>query len=207
MKNIVLLALTLVANLSCIPISHNELINDPDVLRVFNKEEISSLGLILNFFDSLILENSEKVQDINQSYYQYFETIENSESIIDLSEHMGLANSNVTKSLINKLKVSGIFSEIWKYNYRIDFTTKDTLSVGLELNQQGKYMQLLELLGKSNNYFLEYTKHLQNSGTISPSNIAQFMKYYREVEFHRGVNRLAFAIHYISIVSVEEYKK
>lgn len=61
------------------------------------------------FFDSFILENTEKAQDINQSYYQYFETIKNSESIEDLSVHIGIANSNVTKSLIKKLKDRKIF--------------------------------------------------------------------------------------------------
>lgn len=50
MKNIVLFTLALVINLSCIPISHMELTNDPDVLKIFNKEEISSLELIVNFF-------------------------------------------------------------------------------------------------------------------------------------------------------------
>ena len=203
----ILLILSMVVNLSCIPISHMELKNDPDVLMVFNKEEIPSIELIVNFFDSFIVENTEKAQDINQSYYQYFETIENSESIEDLSIHIGLSNSDVTKALIRKLKDREIFYEIWNYSYGYDFQTKDTLSVELELNQRGKYVQLLKLLGKNNDYFLEYDKHLQSSGTISPSNIAQFMKYFREVEFQKDVNRLVFAVHYITIVSGEEYKK
>lgn len=207
MKNIVLFTLALVINLSCIPISHMELTNDPDVLKIFNKEEISSLELIVNFFDSFILENTEKAQDINQSYYQYFETIKNSESIEDLSVHIGIANSNITKSLIKKLKDRKIFYEIWKYSYGYDFETKDTLSVRLKINQQGKYVQLLKLLGKSNNYFLDYNKDLQSCGTICPGNIAQFMKYFREVDFHREVYRLVYAVHYITIVSNEKYKK
>ena len=207
MKNMVLLILSMIVNLSCIPISHTELMNDSDVLKVFNKKEIPSLELIVNFFDSFILENTEKSQDISQAYYQYFETIKNSESIEDLSIHIGLSNSDVTKTLIKKLKDRGIFNEIWNYSYGYDFQTKDTLSVELELNQQGKYVQLLELLGENNNYFLEYYKDLQSSGTISPGNIAQFMKYFREVEFQKEVDRLVFAVHYITIVSGEEYKK
>jgi len=207
MKNMVLLILSMIVNLSCIPISHTELMNDSDVLKVFNEEEIPSLELIVNFFDSFILENTEKSQDISQAYYQYFETIKNSESIEDLSIHIGLSNSDVTKTLIKKLKDRGIFNEIWNYSYGYDFQTKDTLSVELELNQQGKYVQLLELLGENNNYFLEYYKDLQSSGTISPGNIAQFMKYFREVEFQKEVDRLVFAVQYITIVSGEEYKK
>jgi len=207
MKNMVLLIISMFVNLSCIPISHTELKNDSDVLKVFNEEEIPSLELIVNFFDSFILENTEKSQDITQTYYEYFETIKNSESIEDLSIHIGLSNSDVTKTLIKKLKDRGIFNEIWNYSYGYDFQTKDTLTVELELNQQGKYVQLLELLGENNNYFLEYYKDLQSSGTISPGNIAQFMKYFQEVNFQKEVNRLVFAVHYITIVSGEEYKK
>ena len=203
----VLLIISMFVNLSCIPISHTELKNDSDVLKVFNEEEIPSLELIVNFFDSFILENTEKSQDITQTYYEYFETIKNSESIEDLSIHIGLSNSDVTKTLIKKLKDRGIFNEIWNYSYGYDFQTKDTLTVELELNQQGKYVQLLELLGENNNYFLEYYKDLQSSGTISPGNIAQFMKYFQEVNFQKEVNRLVFAVHYITIVSGEEYKK
>lgn len=206
MKNMVLLILAMIVNLSCTSISHTELMNDSDALKVFNEEEIHSLELIVNFFDSFILENTEKAQDISQAYYQYFETIKNSGSIEDLSRDIGLSNSDATKALIKKLKDNGIFYEIWNYAYGYDFETKDTLSVELELNQQSKYVQLLELLGKNNNFFGEYNKHLQSSGTISPGNIALFMKYFREIEFQKEVNRLVFAIHYITIVSDKEYK-
>jgi len=206
MKKIVLLILVLVVNYSCTPISHMKLMNDPDVRIVFNEEEISSLGLIVNFFDSFILENTGEAQNIHQSYHQYFETIENLESIEDLSINIGLANSNATKTLIKKLKDREIFNEIWNYSYGYDFQTKDTLSVELELNQRGKYVQLLELLGKNNKFFLEYYKELQSSGTISPVNISQFKKYFQEVKFQKEVNRLVFAVHYITIVSGEEYK-
>lgn len=206
MKKMILLILSLVVNLSCRPVSNMKLINNPDVLKVFNKEEVSSLELIVNFFNSFILENTEKAQNINQAYYQYFETIRSSESIEDLGIKIGLSNSPGTKALIKKLKKSGVFQEIWKYSYSIDFNTKDTLSVRLALNQQGKYMQLLKLLGEENHFFFEYYQDLQSSGSISPANIAQFIKYFPKVNFQKEVNRLVFAVHYITIVSGEEYK-
>ncbi|MCF8302125.1 MAG: hypothetical protein K9I94_02530 [Bacteroidales bacterium] len=202
----ILLVLSLVVNHSCTPVSHMELMKDPAVLKVFNKKEIASLELIVNFFDSFILEKTEKDQGINQSYYQYFETIKNSESIEDLRINIGLSNSNDTRALIKKLKNQGVFCEIWKYSYGYDFKTKDTISVKLELNQQGKYMQLLEVLGRENTFLLEYYNDLQNSGTISPGSIAQFLKYYRVVDFQKEVNRMVFAVHYITIVSEQVYR-
>ncbi len=206
MKNKILLILSMIVNFSCMPISHTELMNDSDVIKIFNKEEIPSLELIVNFFDSFILENTEKNQDISQAYYQYFETIMNSGSIEDLRINIGLSNSDAIKTLIKKLKDRGVFNEIWNYSYEYDFQTKDTLSVKLELNQQGKYVQLLELLGKNNDLFLEYYKGLSSCGCISPTNIAQFLKFYKEVNFQREVNRLVFAVHYITIVSDRKYK-
>jgi len=206
MKKMFLLILSLVVNLSCRPASNMELINNPDVLKGFNKEEASSLELIVNFFDSFILESTEKAQNINQAYYQYFETIKSTESIEDVGIKIGLSNSACTKALIKNLKKSGVFQEIWKYSYSSDFKTKDTLSVRLALNQQGRYMQLLKLLGEDNHFFFEYYQDLKMSGGISPGNIAQFIKYFPKVKFQKEVNRLVFAVHYITIVSGEKYK-
>ena len=208
MKKTILITFLLVTNLFCKPNSNMELMNNPDIIKVFSKEEISSLELIVDFFDSFILKKAKKNQDINQAYHEYFESIDRSESIEDLRIHIGLTNSDNTKELIMTLKEKGIFKEIWKYSYEYDYITKDTLSVNLAPNVQGKYMQFLELLGKHNNYISEYVNTIQSSDCIAPSLVAGFMKdFYKDVDFHKEVNRLIFAVHYITIVSEEKYNK
>lgn len=208
MRSIILIYLFLIVNISCNSILNIRLSKDPDVLDIYNKKEIHSLELILGFFDDFISASTINNQEIGKAYFEYFELINSSESLEDMEIYLGLAHSEDTKKLIMELKDRGIFNEIWQYDYNYDFQTKDTSSVFLSPSVFGKYMQFLELKGKSNRSLEEYSKSIKNCACIAPSQIAFFMKdYYKKVDFQKEVNRLLFAVHYITIVSEQKYKK
>ena len=207
-KQIISLVMALfVVLISCTSNSQIKLKDDTYVVQIFNQEEISSLSMIVGFFDSLIVKNTGN-QGVNQEYRRYFNAVSESESFEDLRTHIGLASSIDIIKLIKQLKEEGIFNEIWNYEYGYDYKTKDTVSIRLTLNMQGKYFKLLESLGTKNDYLKEYVNTVQTSGCIPPSLIAGVMKtFYRDIDFQREVYRLVWAIHYITILSEKKYER
>lgn len=204
MKNKVLCVLVFVSYISCVSTSHKKLLKDTDVLKVFKKEEISSLSLIVDFFDSFVLQKV-KNQNINKAYHEYFDSISNSESLEDLKTGIEWTTSNDLESLIKKLKEKNHFDEIWTVTYNIDFRKKDTLSSSLELNMEGKYIKLLTLLAKKDTIIEQYINSLMTAGIISPSLIeAMLNDFYKSYDFNNELYRLIWAVHYITITSLNK---
>jgi hypothetical protein len=207
MKKIFFISLALFAILSCTTNPSLNLTDDPDVKEIFKKDEISSLAEIVQFFDDVIIENT-KEKDVSKAYLKYFGEINKSDSFEDLIPIIGIANSHETKKLIDKLKNKGIYNIIWKDSYNYNYESKDTISLNMTLNLRGKYIHLLELLGENNDFIKKYVYSLQSSGCISPALISDVMKNFnKEMNFKKDVNRLIFAIHYITILSEDAYKK
>ena len=205
-RNIFLFIVALVATISCTRSQVVPLKDDPNVNKIFNKEEISDLNMIVKFFNDNLVKNKNG-QDINQFYHEYFKKVNTSESLENLRTHIGLVNSNRLKKLIDKLKDKRIFHEIWKYSYQYKYKTNDTVSRRLSLNLQGKYFKLLELQGKNDNLIKQYYISIRNSGRINPSSVAIIMKRYKNVDFNLTINRLIWAVHYITILSEEPCTK
>jgi hypothetical protein len=206
MKSLYLFTVTLVTFISCNSNQFETLNENSDVHKVFNSDEIFSLNIIVMFFDSTIIKNT-KEEDISQAYYEYFKNINTSESLEGLRNCVGVANSSSVQALIEKLKNRCDFNEIWKYSFDHEYKSNDTLSLRLSLNLQGKYFQLLELLEKNNDFMKQYCSSVQGSGYINPSLVASVMKHYKDVNFQESVNRLIWAVHYITILSNEPYIK
>jgi len=105
------------------------------------------------------------------------------------------------------LKNQEIFNEIWKFSNEYDYKSNDTISLRLNINLQGKYFILLESLGKDDDFMKQYCSSMQASGNINPALIASVIKHYKDVNFQRDINRLIWAVHYITILFKEPYIK
>lgn len=199
MKNSSFLVIILLFHLSCSCSSSSdqiELKQDPGVLKVYNKNEILTLSKLVSAFDNIIVENSKR-QVVALAYNEYFESLDTAESIEGL--HNKLINSEEIDEMIQELKEKDIFNEIWKYSYNPNFQIDNT-TTDLVLNLQGKHFELLKYLAENNNIYKGYTKSLQRAGGINPALTASVIKdYYKAVDFNKEVNRLVWAIHYITI--------
>jgi len=206
MRNIFLYVVVVITTFSCKPKPIITIKNDHNVQKVFNSDEITSLDMIIKYFDSVIIKNT-KNWNIAQAYHDYFENISTTESLQDINAYVGLANSNGTKAVIEKLKDRKVFNEIWKYSYGYQYKSGDTSSVQLSLNVQGKYFKLLKLIGKKNVFIKKYVNSVESAGCISPSLVAYVMKDYNDIDFQKPVNRLIMAVHYITFLSTESVVK
>lgn len=204
MRQVVLAILIFPLNVLFFQLKQPELHTDPTVVNVFNEKEISSLERIVDVFDDFIVGNVGEVNNIQKAYNQYFDSVSNEEVFRHLSEQLKLSDSDIIQSLISQLKDDGIFDEIWSYNdyhhYHID-TKQGTKVLGLKINKNGKYFKMLNSLSKHNDLYESYYKSIMGSGRISPGSISIFLNAFHQVDFSREVNRLIFAIHYITVAS------
>lgn len=198
MKNIILFILTFSTCISCKTNQLVTLSDNSDLNKIFNKEEIYGLDIIVMFFDSIIV-NNIKEKNVNEAYYKYFTNIVTSESLEELRSCIALNNYSGVQALIDDLKEGKVFDEIWEYSYVHKFEN-DSLFPRLSINLQGKYFQLIELLEKNNDFMKMYSSSIKSSGYINPSLVASVMKHYKYVNFQSSVNRLIWAVHYITIL-------
>ena len=207
MSNIYLSVIVFITMFS--PVVGNRIVplkDNANIQRVFNRKEISSLNMIVKFFDNVIVKHKNKA-DINEAYHEYLKKIAASESLDGIRKDVDSTKSPSVKALIDRLKKNGVFGEIWKYSYGYNPITKDTMTVKLSLNFQGKYYRLLGLRGENDNLIKRYYNSLRISGRIDPMCVAIVLKQYKNVDFNLKINRLIWAVHYITVLSREPYLK
>ena len=204
MNKTFLFFLIFITKITCIGAQNYELYRGNKIHEVFEEQEIIYLDMIVECFDSILLAKTNN-QDISQAYNEYFNKLKDSESLKDLWRSIALSNSDNISALIKNFKRVGLFDEIWEYSYEYKYKSNDTLALRLSLNLQGKYVHLLKLLSQ-NNFFKTYYNSLIRSGYIDPSMVAIVMKEYKKVDFRKAINRLVWAIHYITILSEIECK-
>lgn len=205
MKHAVLFGAAFVTLISCEPEKSMTLKDDSFVNQVFDQEETNRLDSIVMFFDRIVVNGSNE-QDINKAYREYFANISTTESFEVIMNDLESDSNGGVLSLIDELKETEIFHEIWHYSYGLEPRSMDTLYLMLSLNNQSKYLQLLDLLGNNDKFLKDYRYMIASTGSISPVAIATVMKDYKEVNFKKPVNRLVWAMHYITVFYREPYR-
>ena len=194
--------------LSCTPYTKGELIDNTTIVKVFNKEEIVSLESIITFFDKIIMEKTQ-LPKVNDAYCSYFETINKMESFDEFEKLIHIENKESYRNLITQLKENGMYKKIWidAYKYK-SFVRKDTLKTYRRYKwENGKYMNFLRLVGEKDTFIKDYRESIIACGDICLTDIVSFMKFYKRFDFNKEIDRLMYALHYLTLLSEEKYKK
>ncbi len=171
-------------------------LQDNKILKnYFDDNEISELSDIVTFFDSKVQESCSKktLDDCYKWYFANFETIFKEKGIqIDTVGYGELLNSLDTK----------VFDEIWGYAQRylrkINAVSYEKQK-DLELNVNGKYFKFLSEYSKKNKDLSVYVSSIKTTGCIAPVSIADFLTNYKNFDFNNELNRLIFAVHFITL--------
>jgi hypothetical protein len=78
---------------------------------------------------------------------------------------------------------------------------KDTITVILAPNLDGKYWKLIEIISQSNSYLNEYKSNVEKCACIQPAIISGFQNIHDKFDFNIEVNRLMWAVHFITAFS------
>lgn len=193
--------------LSSCNINSKRLLEDSAVKAIFSSEEIASLNLIVAYFDEIIIAKTG-TQNVGEAYSYYFKVLSNvmNGEELSLEYYNALARPEDADTLIEVLKNNGIFDEIWFYSSFGRYNTRtgqniDSAGVSLQINQSGKYMQLLGRLGNEDIIFKGYYDGIMSSSDPSPSVNAGIFSSYDKVDFRKEAVRLVWAIHFITMHS------
>jgi hypothetical protein len=194
MKKLFIVLLALIA-FSCTRSSKQSFEQNSFVKSNFNNNELEYMHQIVKSFDSIVLSTSSKT-DINEAYNELFS-----------EENFGIDFFKLGfNKLSNRALVSNpAFSIIWRYEYGCDRLTKDTLSVSLIINLNGKYFKLLENVSKGNKALTSYVHYIHEVGAIPPTHNYFFFSNNVDLNYNNEVYRLLAAVHYISLSSYKDF--
>lgn len=205
MRLITCISILILHIISCTSAPNTCAKEDAALKKEFTNEEITSLNLIVNYFDSHVLKIISS-SDTNEAYHSYFESLISSNSYESLNAKVGLNQSEVN-NLLKNLEAKGVFDEIWNYEYGYDYETKDTLSIVLVPNLNGRYWKFFEIISQDDSYLNEYKSRVDESRNIPPSIITGFQNIHNKFDFNKEVNRLIWAVHFITAFSMHDIEK
>ncbi len=194
--------------ISCALSSKTALKTHTAIVQIFSNEEIVSLESIITFFDKIIMEKTQ-LPKVNDAYCSYFETINKKESFDEFEKLIHIENKESYRNLITQLKEKGMYKKIWidAYKYK-SFVRKDTLKTYRRYKwENGKYMNFLRLVGEKDTFIKDYRESIIACGDICLTDIVSFMKFYKRFDFNKEIDRLMYAVHYLTLLSEEKYKK
>lgn len=187
----------------CIQKQSNNLLKDEYSLSAFNKKAVKEIESLILFLDEQLLEKSN-INNVALGYSDFSTELFETTSLIE-QKNISVISQEELENLISNLSKE-TFSEIWVYEYGYDYLTKDTLSVFLNINLDGKYMNFLNQISSENDELEEYVKTIFEDGYIGPSLNGYFPSLALSLNFEIPRYRLLFAIHYYTMIYEKNYK-
>jgi len=173
--------------------------DSPVIKKVFNEKEIASLNQLLDFFDGVV--RADANQSIDSAYRDFFTELDQTNSYDPLIDKLKVNDAAQLKKLLAQLKEDGVCQVIWYPDVK-DENIDPRFTKDLQIDIQGKYMELLRLLENDNPFFKQYLIIMKREGGGSPGITGNMVKnWYKEVDFNNKAIRLVWAIYYITETS------
>lgn len=180
-----------------------DFLKDSKILLFFEEENIRELNSLIAFFEAE-LSNKGDFKNLSAAYQSLNMELYKAPSVNDQIKTNFIKQEELEKVI--KGLTTDLFSDLWIYEYGYDWQTKDTLSITLNINSEGCYMELLRALSAESEEFYVYTKEIDAGfGYIGPSCNGYFPTLGLSLDFEKPVNRLVFMVHYITLVYYEDY--
>lgn len=174
-----------------------QLTDNKSVSAIFNKDEVAYLSKILYYFDSLVMQSVD-IHNPNEAYQDFFYEIKQTESIAKLDSLFFKHQKWLQGLFIDQLRDDDNFNDIWN----VSFNFNDTTLPFFRINMKGKYFSLLELRAQNSSLIHEYVENAKSTGiNTGPSSVALFLYKYTQMDFKNELDRLIWAIHYITLMT------
>jgi hypothetical protein len=196
MKKNQILTVIIMVLLSSACTQNQSLTTDKTISEIFTNEEINGLQRMLDYTDSIVVSKT-KVENIENAYHEYLNLI--AKSLKDSSDILNIDEIEKYKFLesIDKSAFNAVFS----MEYSIERARyKDTILTNLEnikslsLNIGGKYIEYLEKLGETDEFFKSLHDQLTNMGDMSASFVTSFPFNHNKIDFNRLEYRLLASV-------------
>lgn len=188
MRNLILPVFAVLALFqSCTP-TKNHIVPDEVAKEIFSPAELKGIEEMIAYVDRQVSEVTKKT-DINESYHSYFNGLES-------AVFPALVKDTAKFKFLGTIDEEA-FSTIWRMDDHTEMVkTKDTVLTDLhgyqllELNYNGKYLNYLKEIGKTDKHYADIYKSIEIAGDLSPSAFAWFREHHQELDFTRFKDRL-----------------
>jgi hypothetical protein len=188
MRNLILPVLTVLAFFhSCAP-TRNHIVPDEIAKEIFSPDELKGIEKMITYVDRQVSEITNET-DINESYHTYFNEL-------SFDVFPALVKDTAKFKFLETIDEEA-FSTIWRMDdHKRMVKTKDTVLTdlhgfkSLELNYNGKYLNYLKEIGKTDKRYAEIYESIEIAGDLSPSAVAWFRDHHQELDFTLFKDRL-----------------
>ena len=182
---------------SCSETNTKLLENDPIVKENFSAGDIKELREILDFFDSVVIQNCQTQKKLIICYEEYLSKLKRK------VQQTGSVASGLIMDTTELYKfISGIdtniFNNIWFYINSFNTRTGETYEE-LNLKSQSIYIDFIKDIASLDTNYNAYYRAVENSGNISPGLVAGILQNYHLINVENERERLILAIDYITI--------
>ena len=175
---------------------------DKLLTETFSKDEIQSFESMVDYVDKMVLAKT-KDTDIDKAYHQFFTKV--SQLLKDSSKLLVSFNEAEKYAYLEKMDTS-TFNDIWYFNtgakmvrYQDSIYRAPENYKSLNLRRVGNYMNYLEKLGESDEFFKSLHESIDTAGDLPASTAIWFPNNHSKFDFNIPKNRLWAAIYILRI--------
>ena len=179
-------------------------VGDKNLKTVFSSNEVKNLDKLVAFFDSYVLAHTGNTKDIKQAYFRFLE--ENLPVVKESGDWNAILPANEERIAFYETLDREVLGEIFHirdsvtvhYPGKAEPVTKYSPWY-FTLNYEGRFVRFLEALSRENPFYKRFYEQVMTCGDICPSNYAQIMSAYAEIDFNSREQRLALIVSLLRI--------
>jgi len=172
--------------------------------KIFTGEEIATLDSLIGFFDHYVQARSGNTPDIETTYLRF---LEEHLPVVKESGDWNAILPPVEERIayyetLNREVLSEIFHIRDSVTVRYPGKAESVMIHSpwhFTLNFEGRFVRFLEALSRENPFFQRFYDQVMVCGDICPTNYAQIMSNYPEIDFGSKEQRLALAVSLLRI--------
>lgn len=173
-------------------------IYEPDriFITTFSKEELVEINSLIDHVDKLVIKETDN-EDINTAYHLYYEKLKTN---MGDGHYIVPFNSKDKFSFLEHIK-ENTFDEFWRVDTRNYDTTKYYAQCNefLSINPNGKYVDYINEIGKSDSVFFDFHENILSMGDISRTGLIRFLAINSSIDYNLIKNRLLAVVCIFSI--------
>lgn len=175
--------------------------SDRIFITTFSKEELVEINSLIDHVDKLVIKETDN-EDINTAYHLYFEKLKTN---MDDGHYIIPFNSKDKFSFLEHI-IENTFDEFWRVDTRNYDTTKYYAPCNefLSINPNGKYVDYINEIGKSDSIFFDLNENILSMGDISRTGLIRFLANNSSIDFNLIKNRLLAVVCIFSIAEPTE---
>ncbi|PZX13412.1 hypothetical protein LX69_02668 [Breznakibacter xylanolyticus] len=179
--------ITMINTLGCT--DHNTFKNDETLNEIFTPNEIHDISTLIDYTDDIVKSKTNQ-KDINHAYHVYFDILKDSM----LANNYIIPISNKMKFNFLKSIDKNTIKEFWHIHHSKNINNEELI-----LNRNGKFLNYIKEIGKSDSIFNDFYHFTIDMGDIYKAGLIIYFSNNDKINFNLAQNRILAMVCIFSI--------